>query len=196
MIPMCDHKKQPYRFSMTAASLAIDEFIILANRLIKVDFDYERLSYQDINKERAITGKRKFSEQLLRLKQMSKEEILFLLETNTSNQRLLVFLASVRLYRFLREFVVEVILQKIAVHDYQLSERDMNSFMYDKSVDHNEIMNLSEQTKEKVKQVILKLLEQAGLIESVSIKKIRIPFLDCQMQHLLDIMDRKYLLNI
>lgn len=196
MIPMCDHKKQPYRFSMTAASLAIDEFIILANRLIKVDFDYERLSYQDINKERAITGKRKFSEQLLRLKQMSKEEILFLLETNTSNQRLLVFLASVRLYRFLREFVVEVILQKIAVHDYQLSERDMNSFMYDKSVDHNEIMNLSEQTKEKVKQVILKLLEQAGLIESVSIKKIRIPFLDNQMLHLLDIMDRKYLLNI
>lgn len=193
---MCDHKKQPYRFSMTAASLAIDEFIILANRLIKVDFDYERLSYQDINKERAITGKRKFSEQLLRLKQMSKEEILFLLETNTSNQRLLVFLASVRLYRFLREFVVEVILQKIAVHDYQLSERDMNSFMYDKSVDHNEIMNLSEQTKEKVKQVILKLLEQAGLIESVSIKKIRIPFLDNQMLHLLDIMDRKYLLNI
>ena len=193
---MYDYKKQSYRFSMTAASLAIDEFIILANRLVKVDFDYDELSFQDINKERAITGKRKFSEQLLRLKQMSKEEILFLLDTNTSNQRLLAFLASVRLYRFLREFVVEVILQKIVVHDYQLSERDMNSFMYDKSIDHDEIMNLSEQTKEKVKQVILKLLEQAGLIESISTKKIKIPFLDNKMNLLLSSTDRKYLLNI
>lgn len=181
---------------MTAASLVVDEFLCLAKSLVEVDFDYEEISYLQINKERATTSKRKFAEIVLRLKTLTEDEIRFLINTNIENQRLLIFIASVRLYRFLREFIQEVIWEKLIVYDFQLTNRDMISFMYNKSIDYNQIGGLSEMTKKKIQQVIFKQMEQAGLIDSVASKKIQVPFLDFQMQHLLTDLDKKHLLNL
>lgn len=191
-----DKNMQQYRFSMTGASLVIDEFLILAKNLVEAECDFSKLSYLQINKERSTTGKRKFSELILRLRELSEKEVAFLIDTNKENQRLLIFLASVRLYRFLREFIEEVIWEKLMVYDYQLTNRDLTSFMYEKSIVYDEIRDLSENSKKKVQQVTFKHLEQAGLIDNIINKKLQIPFLDFQLQHLLTTMDKKYLLNL
>lgn len=191
-----NNHKQDYRFSLTAASLEVDEFLLLAKHLVNSDFDYSSLSYDQLNKERAVTGERKFFELMLRLKQLSKAEIEILIQTSKDNQCLLAFLANVRSYRFLREFIEEVIWHKLVVFDYQLSSQDLNSFMYEKSIAYDEVKKLSTTTQKKVQQVIFKLLEQASLIDSVRSKKIQPKFLDFELQNLLTDLDKRYLLSL
>lgn len=187
---------QVYRFSFTAASLMVSELVVLAKLLISVDFDYDQISQNEIKRDREATRKREFSELVLRLKTLSNEEIKILAESSLENQKLISFLACVRLYRIIREFVEEVILEKILLFDNLLSNRDISAFMYNKSLEYKEIEKLTEGTQKKVQQVIFKILEQAGIIDSVRTKKIQIPFLDFNLQNILLGQDKKYLLNL
>lgn len=187
---------QEYRFTMTGASLMVSDFVELAKVFEKVDFNFERILDFEIKRDRAATRKRELSELKLRLKHLSHKEIHAITVTRIENQKLITFLANVRLYRILREFIEEIIWDKIMVFDEQLSYRDFANFIYNKTLMHQEIENLSEITIKKVRQVIFKMLEQAGLIDSVKAKKIQIPFLDFEMQNLISQADQKYLLNL
>src|SRR5690606_13254053 len=140
--------------------------------------------------------KREFKELSLRLSTLSKDEIEFLCNTNVDNQKLLAFLSCVRLYRILREFIEEIVLSKIQVFDHQLTAMDFSGFLYNKSIDYEEIYNLSEITKKKVQQVIFKLFEQAGLIDSVQTKNIQIPLLGYEIQTVVPASEQKYLLSV
>ena len=95
----------------------------------------------------------------------------------------------------LREFIEEVVCDKLIVYDYQLSSGDMSNFIYNKKIDHPEFEALTDSTMKKVQQVMFRILEQAGLIDSVESKKIQIPFLDYDIQSLLSPTDKKYLFN-
>lgn len=187
---------QEYRFTMTGASLMVSEFVELAKVFEKVDFNFENIQDFEIKRDRAATRKRELSELKLRLKHLSEKEMRTLTVTRIENQKLITFLANVRLYRILREFVEEVILDKLKVFDTQLNQRDFVNFIYNKSLVHPEIDNLTELTQKKVQQVIFKMLEQAGLIDSVKSKKLQIPILDFEMQNLLSNNDQKHLLNL
>lgn len=187
---------QNYRFSLTGASLLVSEFVELAKALKDSDYDFQNFANDGIKRDREATRKRELSELILRLKQLSNDEMLFLTETRVENQKLITFLANVRLYRILREFIEEVVWDKLGVFDDQLSHRDFANFIYNKSLIHPEIENLTELTIKKVQQVIFKMLEQAGLIDSVKSKKIQVPFLDYELQNLISNSDKKYLLNL
>lgn len=187
---------QEYRFTMTGASLMVSEFVELSKSFEESEFCFDKISDFEIKRDRAATMKRELSELRLRLKHLSKKEISVITATRIENQKLITLLANVRLYRILREFIEEVIWDKIAVFDEQLSYRDFANFIYNKTLMHQEIENLSENTIKKVRQVIFKMLEQAGLIDSIKSKKIQIPFLDFEMQNLLSKADQKYLLNV
>lgn len=185
-----------YRFSMTAASLMTKEFVELAQSLIDAEFDYSKISSTDLLRDRDTTRKREFAELQLRMKMLSENEIFFLANTNDVNQKLLTFLACVKVYRILREFIEEVIWNKLLVFDEQLHSRDFVGFIYDKGLDYSEVETLSDNTKKKIQQVIFKMLEQAGLIDNVRSKKIIVPFFDYSLQNNLSDLDKKYLLNL
>lgn len=185
-----------YRFSMTGASLLVSEFVNLAGQLIAVEYEVGRLSSEGLDRDRSGTRKREFRELTLRLSTLSKDEIDYLYSTSLENQQLITFLSCVRLYDILKEFIDEVVLYKLQAFDYQLDSMSFNSFLYNKSIDHEEINSLSEVTKKKVQQVIFKLFEQAGLIDSVRTKKLQIPFLDYDIKAIISDAEYKYLLNI
>lgn len=187
---------QNYRFSFTAASLLVTEFVTFAQQLRESKFDYETLEDESIARERQATRIRESRELRLRMKQLSQAEINCLVETTVENQKLIAFLACVRLYRIVREFIEEVIWDKMAVFDNKLTNRDATAFFYQKSLEHKEIAGLSESTRKKVEQLIFKMLEQAGLINNVRSKELQIPFLDYSLQNLLSDTDKKYLLNL
>lgn len=186
---------QQYLFSFTGASLLVPEFVILATFLKENNFDYNKLSEQHIKRERATTSKREFAELLLRLKYFSENEVRLLTETTPENQRLLSLLACVRAYRILREVITDVLLERLLVFDTQLHSRNFSAFFATKKWEHESINALSDQTQKKVLQVLVKMLEQGGLIDSVRSKKITVPYLDAAMQITLSDQDKKYLLN-
>lgn len=187
---------QKYRFSFTGASLMVKEFVELALMLVDSGFDYTKISSSDVSKDREATRKREFAELKLRMQQLSEKEIEYLTETSVENQKLISFLACVRSYRILREFIEEVVWDKLFVFDNQLSSRDLIGFMYNKSLLCPEIEQLSVITQKKMQQVMFRIMEQAGLIDNIRSKKIQIPYLEDSLRNVLSDYDKKYLLNL
>jgi hypothetical protein len=173
-----------YKFSFTALSLKVKETILLAQKVKDENLSLDDLSPKDLSDPRGATSKRKFQELIRRLKQLSNEELDLLVEGNSEEQKQLCLLGFARYYRFFYDFVTEVMLEKIMVYDYELTDRDINSFISRKSIDHPELESLAETTKKKVIQVLWKVLEQAELINSVVNKKIIHPFLNEKMEKL------------
>lgn len=185
-----------YRFSLTAASLLVVDFVELAKIYQEANFDWNAINHNEVIRDRETTRKREFAELKLRLSYLSEEEIRFITGTHIDNQKIFTFLAAVRTYRVLREFVDFIVNEKLMVFNYQLSVGDMNSFMYQKRMENEVFDALSDTTFKKVQQVIFKMLEQAGLIDSVRSKKIQVPYLDYDMENMLSSMDKKYLLQL
>lgn len=174
-----------YKFSFTALSLKVKETISLAQKLKNEDLSLKDLSSKDLSDPRGATSKRKFQELIRRLNQLSKEELELLANGNQEVQKQVCLLAFARYYRFFYEFVTEVMLDKIMVFDYELTDRDINSFISRKSIDHLELESLAETTRKKVIQVLWKVLEQAELINSVNERKIIPPFLDQRLEKIM-----------
>lgn len=184
MITILDHPNL-YKFSFTALSLKVKETIFLARKLKNEDLSLEDLSPKDLSDPRGATSKRKFQELVRRLNQLSEEELDLLVYGNQEAQKQVCLLAFARYYRFFYDFVAEVMLDKILVFDYELTDRDINSFVSRKSIDHPELESLAETTRKKVIQVLWKVLEQSELINSVIERKIIPPFLDEKLEKLL-----------
>ena len=184
-----------YRFSFTAASLKVHEMVLLAEELKNRDLDLEDLDPSILKKKRLNTNKREFSELILRMKQLSDDEISALTFMSVDNQRLICFISCIRTYLFLKEFVEEVILENIKLLKFSIDELDYTVFFNRKALEYNQVENLAESTKYKIKQVLFKMLEQAGLIDHVSSKRIVIPYLNLQIQNLFSREELKYLLN-
>jgi len=88
------------------------------------------------------------------------------------------FLSACKSYSLLRDFVIEVVREKFLIMDFILTDTDYLSFIRRKEVDHDELAELTDQTQGKVKQVIFKILEQAGIIDNIKNKEIQLQLLD------------------
>lgn len=174
-----------YRFSFTAASLMLVELIEYAKILVGNGFIIDDLQHQSLKKEKAKTGKREFAELKIRLSTLSKGELELLAESDIATQKLISYIASCRAYSYIREFVMEVVLEKVSLYDHQITEIDYNAFFNKKCIDHDELEGLADTTKAKIKQVVFKILQQAGLIDSVKSKKIILPIVDTRLENII-----------
>lgn len=174
-----------YRFSFTAASLMLVELIEYAKILVGNGFIIDDLQHQSLKKDKAKTGKREFAELKIRLSTLSRDELELLAESDIATQKLISYIACCRAYNYIREFVMEVVLEKVSLFDHQITEIDYNAFFNKKCIDHDELEDLADTTKAKIKQVVFKILQQAGLIDSVKSKKIVIPIVDTRLENII-----------
>ncbi len=161
------------------------ELINYARILTENGFSIDSLVPDSLNKEKAKTSKREFAELKLRLSTLTVEETQLLAESDISTQKLIAYLACCRAYSFIKDFVVEVILEKVSIYDHQITDRDYNAFFSKKRVDHNELDILADTTKAKIKQVVFKVLEQAGLVDNVKARNIIRPIVDVRLENIL-----------
>lgn len=174
-----------YRFSFTAGSLMLREMVVCADALVENGCDLNSLDPHLLNKEKSKTTKRTFSEVKLRLAELTQDELYLLHSAEHATQRLMCFLACCRAYGFIYDFVHEVLVEKVLVFDHQINDRDYNAFINRKAVDHPELDEITDLTKEKIKQVVFKVLEQASLIDSVKSRVIQVPLLNTRLELLL-----------
>jgi hypothetical protein len=170
-----------YRFSFTAGALLHEEMVLAANELINEHFELERLSAEVLKKDRSKTNKREFAEVALRLKTLDKKEVEFLAKGSLAVSKQVALLACIRAYDFIRDFFDHVILEKVTLFDFSLTERDYISFVRSKEMDHPELEGLADSTKYKVKQVLFKMLVQAELIDSIKSKQINPNYLESRL---------------
>lgn len=171
-----------YRFSFTAGALLHEEMVISANALINENFEIDRLSPKILNKDRSKTNKREFAEVALRLKTLDNEEVEFLASGSMSLSKQVALLACIRAYNFIKDFFSIVILDKVSLLDFSLTERDYNSFVRSKELDHPELEHLADSTKYKIKQVLFKILHQAEFIDSIESKQIHLNYIEPELR--------------
>jgi hypothetical protein len=168
-------KLEKYNFSFTASSLRLKEMVIVAENMINN-------SQLDLIKElgggKNSTGKRMLIEYEKRLSKLTKNEIQLLVNGDYPTKKQMAFLSVCKSQRFIRDFVLEVLREKLLVFDYQITEGDYISFYRRKSELYPDMEKLSEVTVNKIKQVTFKILEQAGIIDNIKSKIIQPQLLD------------------
>lgn len=162
--------KAKYSFSFTASSLRLKEMVLMAKHLAE-DKAFDHVG--ELGKGKSTTGKRMLFEFNKRLDSLTTEQLNLLVEGDLTTQKQIAFLAICKTYTFFRDFVLEVLREKYLIFDYEITEGEYLSFYRRKNELHPEMYKLTNQTESKIKQVTFKVLEQAGIIESVTNKIIQ-----------------------
>lgn len=128
---------------------------------------------QKLGNGKSATGKRLLSEFNKRLEKLSPEELNILVHGDYLAQKQVAFLSICRLHGFIRDFVVEVLREKILMLDYNINRGNYLSFYRRKLEEHPEMERLTPISENKIRQVTFKILEQAGIIDSAKSKNIQ-----------------------
>lgn len=145
----------------------VPEFIKVARQIHKGNA-VDNLSDSVLGREKGATNKRQFRELKRRIKTLTPSQIEVLSQGTMDEQKHITHLALCKTYGIYRDFVTEVINEKVQVYDHHLNELDINSFISKKKIEHPELDALTESTEKKVRQVIYRMLQQVGIIDSVT----------------------------
>jgi hypothetical protein len=176
------NKTGKYRLSFTAASLRLQEMSEFAR-------EYREKGLDSITKDAIIKGgnertaAREFREIKDRINTLTDRQISILADGDLISQKQIALLSICKLYTFIRDFIVEVLRNKALVYDFQVTEGEYITFIRKGIELHPELEELAETTARKIKQVTFKILEQAGMIDSVRSKKIIPQLVDPQVSN-------------
>jgi hypothetical protein len=164
-----------YDFGFTAVSLQLKETLLVARALEEnISLDYALL----LGSGKSATGKRKLTEFKKRIATLSDAEREWLLEGDLRSQRQLAFIAACRTYAIIRDFMIEVVREKMLIFDYQITEGDYLTFFRRSAELNDQLARLSEATKKKIRQVMFLMLEEGGIIDNTKNKMIQIQFIE------------------
>ena len=149
-----------YDFSFTAVSLRINEMGLVA-KAIKDETDVDYVN--DLGAGKSSTGKRMLREFKKRLSFLTEKEVEILINGDFIAKRQIAFVSICKTYAIIKDFVIEVLREKLLVYDHQISEGDYISFYRRKLDLHERMESLSITTEKKVRQVIFRILAESGL---------------------------------
>lgn len=161
-------KNNRYCMSFTAGSLFCSESVRLAVVFLELnDWNLvsEKVLFDNLLQARTqSTSKRVCSEIISRLKTLDPREIDLLVHGSVQEQGYLLWVAVCRRYRFIADFAVEIIRERYISLKTDLSYEDFDSFFNRKSEWHPELDELQASTRNKLRQVLFKILREAELL--------------------------------
>ena len=167
-----------YNFSYTGFSLRVAETSLVADAMLSGrEFDAVR----DLAGGKTSTAKKFLNEINKRLETLTKPQLELLAHGTREHQKQIAFLAICKAHLFIRDFVFEVLREKMLVFDNILSEGEYVSFIRRKADLHPEIEEMTDVSQKKIQQVTFKILEQAGLIDNTRTKMIQPQILDSEI---------------
>ena len=115
--------------------------------------------------QRTTNSSKKLCQELLsRLKHLSLDELIYLVECPESEKSILLWISVCRRYGFIRDFAVEVVREHYLNLNYQIEYTDFEVFFSSKLSVHEELADISVSTRSKVRQVVFRMLREAGLL--------------------------------
>ncbi len=146
-----------HRESVKLAGLYLEfrDWIVVRNKVI----DENLLQARTLN-----TQKRICREVISRLKKFNIEELRFLIDANRQEQIYLLWIAACRRYKFIADFAIEVLRERFITLKTDLNHKDFDSFLNRKSEWHTELDEIRPATRNKLRQVLFKMLHEADLL--------------------------------
>lgn len=179
-----------YDFSFTGFSLRLKEMVKVAiAKTQNIEFD----AVQEIGNGKTSTAKKFLNEINKRIGSLTEKQIDLFVDSDLHTQRQIAFLSVCKVHGYIRDFVVEVLREKILVYDYQISEGEYLSFHRRKLDEHIKMNDFSELTHNKIRQVLFKILEEAGVIDNTKNKEIQPQLVDSDVMRIIAKDDKEWL---
>jgi len=157
-----------YNLSFTAASLRPELARIVAECYLKLgswdltkDHVLRSNALQCRSTSSAVRLERELRRRLMRL---TEDELAILAGENADDRAAIAWLATLKHTPLAFEFATEVLREKLAMHDRVLRRSDYEAFLDSKSLIHSGLNHLKASSRSKIKQVLLLMLSEAGLL--------------------------------
>lgn len=166
-----------YIFSYTAATLMLHETHEVIKKYLELK-DWNKVKNivieENIMQKQSISSrKRVFVELKRRIESLTSNQLEFINEASSSEIRNLIFLSILKTYRFIFEFMVEVISKKVLMFDYKILNSDYEVFFESKKYSIEQLETITEATQYKLKQALFRILEEAMIVDSTKNKNIQ-----------------------
>ena len=178
-----------YIFSYTAATLMMNETDeVIKKYLVYRDWDRVRdivIEENIMQKQSVSSRKRVFTELKRRIETLTPEQLSYVEEASSSDIRNLIFLSILKTYKFIFEFMTDIISRKVLMFDYKILNSDYESFFESKKNSIEALENITENTTYKLKQVLFRILEEAMIIDNTKNKNIVKPHISNEVAQLI-----------
>jgi hypothetical protein len=158
----------PYNMSFTAGGLFLRESVEIAE-LFLTQGDWKAVRYMALNQNliqsrTASSSKRVCREICLRLEKLHEAELNILVEGSFQEQQQILWVGICRRHRFVYEFASQIIREKYLQINLDLRPEDYDAFFNAKAEWHDELEQLTESTRNKLRQVVFRMLREADLL--------------------------------
>ena len=157
-----------YRMSFSTGGLFFHESIELAGLFESArDWDLvkKEAGLQNLLQSRTeASSTRAIREIVWRLQMLSKEELELLLEGSQQEQKYLLWIAICRTYPFIKEFAQQILREFFVSMRGELQYEDFDYFYNKKSDLHPELDEISDSTRDKLRQVLFRMMREADLL--------------------------------
>ena len=158
-----------YQLGFTAGGLFLREGPSLAGLCLELGGIpplRERILADNLLQARTQSSLKRLCREVLgRLEQLREDELRFLSDATLRDCGYLLWLAACRRYRILADFAVEVLHERFLTLKPNLPEQEFTRFFSEKSQFHTELAELSSSTTQKLRQVLFRMLREAGLLD-------------------------------
>lgn len=168
-----------YNMSFTAGGLFLMESIPVAEAYLKLK-NWEQVK-ELVLAENTIQSKTnaslvRFNREIVsRLQLLTDEQIKLLLEGSIGERKLILWVAICRKHKFINDFAIEVIREKFLQLNYKITYKDFDIFFNKKSEWHDELDQLTDSSRNKLRQVLFRMLREADiLLENDEINRVHL----------------------
>ncbi len=162
--------KSRYKLSFTTGGLFVHESIALASLYLDLD-DWnavrEQVIKDNVLQTRTLSTLHRTTREIIaRLEYLTHDELAFLVLTSVQDQGYLLWIAICRYYRLIGDFTIEILQERYRSLKGELNQLDVDAFFNRKSEWHPELEGIKPATRNKLKQVLFRILRDAGLLGS------------------------------
>ena len=160
---------QSYKMSFSSGGLFLSESITVA-ALHRSDEDWSQTLTRALEEgttslPKAASNRRTLREIVNRLLTLNDEEIHFLThEAGRQEQQYLLWVATCRAYRFVREFTIEVICDRYLSYQLDLPLESFDIFFEAKADWDDGLVAISISTRNKLRQILFRMMREASII--------------------------------
>lgn len=158
----------PYNMSFTAGALLYRESMVVAGLAGEAP-DWHRvkrdvLAGNLLQMRTPSASQRILREVTARLRLLTPTQVRLLLGGSRQEQNHLLWLAICKRYRFIQDFAVQVLREKLLRLDLAVSLEDYDAFFNGKAEWHDELERLTPSTRAKLRQTVFRMLREADLL--------------------------------